>query len=247
MTNHWIDIKHADVILCIGSNPAENHPISFRWVEKAMDNGAKLISVDPRYTRTSSKSDIYAQLRPGTDIAFIGGLINYALQNNSIHKEYVVNYTNAAFLVAEDFSFNDGLFSGYDAERNRYDNDSWAYQLGEDGLPLRVIDYLVSTQHTADVTDRQDEIREYVREDLAPRALDDWYRADLTPHVNPTGSFEEGGPSADSGMTGKELASRCILGVLPSNTSSGISTGGLFRSASVNNNCRSFVTVPSTA
>ncbi|MEN8729032.1 MAG: formate dehydrogenase-N subunit alpha, partial [Desulfuromonadales bacterium] len=92
---------------------------------------------DPRYTRTSSKSDIYAQLRPGTDIAFIGGLINYALQNNSIHKEYVVSYTNAAFLVAEGFSFNDGLFSGYDAERNRYDNDSWAYQLGEDGLPLR--------------------------------------------------------------------------------------------------------------
>ena len=79
MTNHWIDIQHADVIMCIGSNPAENHPISFHWVEKAMDNGGKLISVDPRYTRTSSKSDIYAQLRPGTDIAFIGGIINYAL------------------------------------------------------------------------------------------------------------------------------------------------------------------------
>ena len=137
MTNHWIDIKHADVILCIGSNPAENHPISFRWVEQAMDNGARLISVDPRYTRTSSKSDINAQLRPGTDIDFICGLINYALQNNSIHQEYVVNYTNAAFLVAEGFSFSDGLFSGYDAELNRYDNGSWAYQRGEDGQPLR--------------------------------------------------------------------------------------------------------------
>ena len=100
MTNHWIDVQHADVIMCIGSNPAENHPISFRWIEKAKDNGAKLISVDPRYTRTSSKSDIYAQLRPGTDIAFIGGLIYYALENDLIHREYVVNYTNASFLVS---------------------------------------------------------------------------------------------------------------------------------------------------
>ena len=137
MTNHWIDIQHADVILCIGSNPAENHPISFRWVEKSMDNGGKLISVDPRYTRTSSKSDIYAQLRPGTDVAFIGGIINYALENNSIHREYVVNYTNAAFLVDEDYAFDDGLFSGYDHDNNSYDNGSWAYQVGEDGNPLR--------------------------------------------------------------------------------------------------------------
>ena len=82
MTNHWIDIQHSDVILSIGSNPAENHPISFKYIEKAMDNGGKLISVDPRYTRTSSKADTYAQLRPGTDIAFMGGLINYVLQNN---------------------------------------------------------------------------------------------------------------------------------------------------------------------
>ncbi len=137
MTNHWIDIQHADVILCIGSNPAENHPISFKYVEKAMDAGAKLISVDPRYTRTSSKSDIYAQLRPGTDIAFIGGLINYILEEELIHKEYVVNYTNAAFLVSDNFKFDDGLFSGYDAASSRYDKDTWAYQMGEDGNPLR--------------------------------------------------------------------------------------------------------------
>jgi formate dehydrogenase major subunit len=137
MTNHWIDIQHADVILCIGSNPAENHPISFKYVEKAMDNGARLISVDPRYTRTSSKADSYAQLRPGTDIAFIGGLINYVLKNDLIHKDYVVNYTNAAFLVGEAFDFNDGLFSGYDADSFSYAKDSWAYQLGKDGNPLR--------------------------------------------------------------------------------------------------------------
>ena len=135
MTNHWIDVQHADVIMCIGSNPAENHPISFRWIEKAKDNGAKLISVDPRYTRTSSKSDIYAQLRPGTDIAFIGGLIYYVLENDLIHREYVVNYTNASFLIDEEYSFSDGLFSGYDPEKTGYDNSSWAYQLGRDDNP----------------------------------------------------------------------------------------------------------------
>ena len=109
MTNHWNDIQHADVIMCIGSNPAENHPISFKYVEKAMDQGAKLISVDPRYTRTSSKSNIYAQLRPGTDIAFIGGLINYVLQNDLIQKDYVVHYTNASFIIDDGFDFNEGI------------------------------------------------------------------------------------------------------------------------------------------
>jgi len=137
MTNHWIDIQHSDVILAIGSNPAENHPISFKYVEKAMDNGATLISVDPRYTRTSSKADIYAQLRPGTDIAFIGGLINYILQNDLIHREYVVNYTNAAFIVGDDFQFEDGLFSGYNAQNSSYTKETWSYQLDKDGNPKR--------------------------------------------------------------------------------------------------------------
>ncbi len=137
MTNHWNDIQHADVILCIGSNPAENHPISFKYVEKAMDNGAKLISVDPRYTRTSSKSDIYAQLRPGTDIAFIGGMINYVLQNDLIQKDYVVDYTNASFLIDDGFDFNDGIFSGYNAETFTYAKDSWKYKTDKDGMALR--------------------------------------------------------------------------------------------------------------
>jgi formate dehydrogenase major subunit len=143
MTNHWIDIQHADVILCIGSNPAENHPISFR-------------------TRTSSKSDIYAQLRPGTDVAFIGGIINFALENNSIHREYVVNYTNAAFLVNEDYAFDDGIFSGYAPDNNSYDKGSWAYQIGEDGNPLRddslknpLTVYQLLKQHYARYTPRQ--------------------------------------------------------------------------------------------
>ena len=81
MTNHWIDIKNSDVILIMGSNAAENHPISFRWVTEArVNNGAKLISVDPRFTRTSSKADVYAPLRSGTDIAFLGGMLNYILK-----------------------------------------------------------------------------------------------------------------------------------------------------------------------
>ncbi len=137
MTNHWNDIQHADVILCIGSNPAENHPISFKYVEKAMDNGAKLISVDPRYTRTSSKSDLYAQLRPGTDIAFIGGMINHVLQNDLIQKDYVVDYTNASFLIDDGFDFNEGIFSGYNAETFSYAKDSWKYKADKDGNALR--------------------------------------------------------------------------------------------------------------
>ena len=99
MTNHWIDIKNADVILIMGANPAENHPVAFRWVLRAKDNGAKIVCVDPRFTRSASKADIYAPLRPGTDIAFLGGVINYVLSNDKILHDYVRAYTNAPFLV----------------------------------------------------------------------------------------------------------------------------------------------------
>ena len=99
MTNHWIDYQQADVIMQIGLNGAENHPVSMKWIQKAKDNGGKLICVDPRFTRTAALSDIYAPLRPGTNISFLAGLINYALQNNLIHHEYVLNYTNASYLV----------------------------------------------------------------------------------------------------------------------------------------------------
>ena len=102
MTNHWIDIGNSDVILIMGSNAAENHPISFKWIMRAMDKGAKLISVDPRFTRTSSKADMYAPLRSGTDIAFLGGMLKYILDNDLIHEEYVKEYTNAGFVVKDD-------------------------------------------------------------------------------------------------------------------------------------------------
>jgi len=114
MTNHWIDLKNADVILIMGSNAAENHPISFKWVTEAQKNGATLINVDPRFTRTSSKADIYTSLRSGTDIAFLGGMIKYILDNQLYHEEYMLNYTNAAFIVGQGFGFKDGLFTGYD-------------------------------------------------------------------------------------------------------------------------------------
>lgn len=129
MTNHWIDLKNTDCALIIGGNPAENHPVSFKWLTKAREErGAKIICVDPRYTRTAAKADIYARLRSGTDIAFIGGMINYILQNDLYNKEYVLNYTNAATLVMPQYNFEDGLFSGYDPKKRKYSEDTWKYQ-----------------------------------------------------------------------------------------------------------------------
>jgi formate dehydrogenase major subunit len=133
MTQHWIDIKNADVVLIIGSNAAEHHPISFRWVTKAKDNGAVVIHVDPKFSRTSARADIHAHLRPGTDIAFMGGLIHYVLSNKKYFKEYVDAYTNAAHLVGEKYAFNDGLFSGWNADKRAYDRSQWNFELDEKG------------------------------------------------------------------------------------------------------------------
>jgi formate dehydrogenase-N alpha subunit len=136
MTNHWIDIKNADVVLIMGSNAAENHPISFKWVLKAKEErGAKLIVVDPRFTKSASLADLYAPLRPGSDLAFLNGVINYAVQNDKIQKEYVLEYTNASYLVNPAYAFNDGLFSGYDAGGRKYDTKSWQYQVDDKGVP----------------------------------------------------------------------------------------------------------------
>jgi len=140
MTNNWIDIKNADVILVMGANPAENHPISMKWVLKAKEKGAKLVVVDPRFTRTAAKADLYAPMRSGTDIAFLGGMIKYILENGLYFKEYVVNYTNASFLVNPEFKGPwqlNGLFSGYDPKTRKYDKATWAYQLDENGIPKK--------------------------------------------------------------------------------------------------------------
>src|SRR3954466_9159198 len=103
MTNHWNDLQYTDCALIMGANPAENHPISFRWLTKAQEKGGKIVSVDPRFTRTSAKADVYAQLRSGTDIAFIGGMIKYALDNELYHKDYVIHYTNASFILKDTY------------------------------------------------------------------------------------------------------------------------------------------------
>jgi formate dehydrogenase major subunit len=132
MTNGWIDIKNADMILIMGGNPAENHPCGFKWaVEAKRNRNAKTIVVDPRFTRTASQADLFLQIRAGTDIAFLGGLINYALANDRIAKEYLVNYTNAAFLIKDGFKLpEDGLFSGFDDTSKTYDKATWNYQEG---------------------------------------------------------------------------------------------------------------------
>lgn len=137
MTNGWIDIEHADVVLVMGSNPAENHPISFKYVTKAQEKGGKLVVVDPRVTRSASLADFYAPIRPGSDIAFLCGVINYLLQNDKIQREYVVEYTNASYLIDPAFGFNDGVFSGYDAGKKEYNKATWKYQLDTKGIPMR--------------------------------------------------------------------------------------------------------------
>ena len=137
MTNGWIDIKNTDVMLIMGGNPAENHPCGFKWaVEAKRNRNAKMVVVDPRFTRTASVADHFVQIRAGTDVAFLGGIINYALTNNRINKDYVLNYTNAAFIVKDGFKLpDDGLFSGYDAQGLKYDNSSWNYEEGGDLTP----------------------------------------------------------------------------------------------------------------
>ena len=135
MTNHWVDIKNADVILVMGGNAAEAHPCGFKWVTEAKaHNKAKLVVVDPRFTRTASVADYYVATRTGTDIVFLGAIVNYLLTNDKIQHEYVRNYTDMPFIVREDFAFNDGIYSGYDEAAGKYtDKTSWNYEIGEDG------------------------------------------------------------------------------------------------------------------
>ena len=136
MTNHWNDLANSDCLLIAGCNPAENHPISFKWITKAQEKGAKVIVIDPRFTRSAAKADLYVRLRPGTNIALFGGLINQVLENNLFHRDYVLQYTNAAFVVNKDFDFHDGLFSGYLADKRVYDPATWDYELDAQKNPV---------------------------------------------------------------------------------------------------------------
>src|SRR2546428_4109849 len=129
MTNGWVDVRNADVVLVMGGNPAENHPCGFKWaMEAKRERNAKLVVVDPRFTRTASVADVYAPIRPGTDIAFLNGIIRYALSTGRYHEEYVRIHTAGPYIVSEKFAFEDGLFSGFDPAKAQYDKSAWAYE-----------------------------------------------------------------------------------------------------------------------
>jgi formate dehydrogenase major subunit len=152
MTNHWNDIANSDCVFAIGSNPAENHPAAFGHITIAKERGAKLISVDPRFTRTSAKADVYAPIRSGTDVAFIGGMVKYVLDDieanpANYNMTYITEYTNAAYIVNAGFKGPaelDGLFSGYagslnetDSTKRTYNKATWGYQVDDNGAPKK--------------------------------------------------------------------------------------------------------------
>jgi len=125
------DLENSDCIVIMGSNMAECHPVGFRWVMKARERGAMVIHIDPRYTRTSANCNKHVAIRSGSDIAFLGGLINYIIENDRWFKEYVLAYTNASTIVTPEFKGAedlDGLFSGYDPATRQYTTKSWAYE-----------------------------------------------------------------------------------------------------------------------
>jgi formate dehydrogenase major subunit len=137
MTNSWTDIRNTDLVVIMGGNAAEAHPCGFKWVTEAKANrGAKLIVVDPRYTRSASVSDFYAPIRQGTDIAFLLGVINYCIQNDKVQWQYVKAFTNASYVVREGFAYQDGLFTGYDESKRDYDRSTWEYEIGPDGFAV---------------------------------------------------------------------------------------------------------------
>ena len=130
MTNNWVDIKNANLVLIMGGNAAEAHPCGFKWVTEAKaHNKARLVVVDPRFTRSAAVADYYAPIRAGSDIAFLGGVINYLLAQDKIQHDYVKAYTDVSFIVRPDYDFKDGLFSGYDEKARKYDRTSWMYEL----------------------------------------------------------------------------------------------------------------------
>src|SRR5437773_2751736 len=139
MTTNLIDVQHADVIMPT-SNWAECHPVSYKWVMKAKERGAKIIHVDPRFTRTSATADIWVPIRSGTNIVFFGGLIRYAIESKKYFHDYVVAYTNASLVLDPQFKTPtdlDGLFSGFNPAIRSYDQSTWKFQLDADGYPKK--------------------------------------------------------------------------------------------------------------
>ncbi len=140
------DLANSDCIVVMGSNMAENHPVAFRFVVQAKEKGATIIHVDPRFTRTSALADIYASIRTGSDIAFLGGIIHYILENDLWFREYALNYTNIATIIDDRFKDTDqldGFFSGWNPEKDCYQYESWQYK-GE-AVPSSLSDHAVNT------------------------------------------------------------------------------------------------------
>ncbi len=135
MTNSWTDIKNTDLVVIMGGNAAEAHPCGFKWVTEAKHSrGAKLIVVDPRFTRSASVADVYAPIRQGSDIAFLLGVIKYCIENDKVQWDYTKAFTNASYVVKEGFDYKDGLFTGYDEAKRDYNRESWEYDVDADGF-----------------------------------------------------------------------------------------------------------------
>ena len=133
------DLANADCILIEGSSMAEAHPVGFRWVMKAKEQGATIIHVDPRFSRTSALADIWVPIRAGTDIVFLGGLINHLIEYDLYFREYVVHYTNASCILSDEYrdpeDNGDGYFSGWNPEKRAYEGNSWLYKGGDLSRP----------------------------------------------------------------------------------------------------------------
>ena len=208
MTNGWIDIKNTDMMLIMGGNPAENHPCGFKWpVEAKLHRNAKLIVVDPRFTRTATQADLFLQIRAGTDIAFLGGLINYALQNNRIAKDYLINYTNAAFIVKDGFKLpDDGLFSGFDGKT--YSKDTWNYEEGGNvgpkaegtggGVGAATTTSNVSSKSSSEITGAQNKSGEEPAKNFERKSE----QVNSQPSTPPKGSPAQGGGHQAAGGPG---------------------------------------------
>ncbi|HET9059926.1 MAG TPA: formate dehydrogenase [Acidimicrobiales bacterium] len=135
-TTFMQDLQHSDCIVIEGSSFAEAHPVGFQWVMEAKARGATVVHVDPRFSRTSALADLHVPIRAGSDIAFLGGIINYVLQNDKWFHEYVLNFTNASHIIREEFADAEdlgGVFSGLDAEKGHYDTGTWQYE----GMPVQ--------------------------------------------------------------------------------------------------------------
>ena len=156
-TTFMQDLQHADCIMIEGSNFAEAHPVGFQWVTEAKARGATVIHVDPRFTRTSALADLHVPIRAGSDVAFLGGIINHVLKNDLYFRDYVMAYTNAATIITDDYRDTedlDGLFSGFNPDNRTYDADTWRYE---------------GTEVTAAVGDRDSDYRQRTQDDAAIR------------------------------------------------------------------------------